>query len=146
MTGILGEELKTIWGSVEEAEEAMERTQGHPFDNWPSPPGRVFTTGSRRDGRGGKGRCDLLPARALLRLARHFEGGATKYGDRNWERGQPLSVYADSGLRHLLQALAGRADEDHFIAAAWNLLCLVDTQERIAAGLLPRELDDLPKA
>ena len=35
----------------------------------------------------GKGRCDLLPPNALLRLARHFENGSKKYGDRNWEKG-----------------------------------------------------------
>ena len=59
-----------------------------------------FETGSRRDTRDGKGRYDLLPMRAIQRLARHFEGGAKKYGDRNWEKGQPISRYLDSALRH----------------------------------------------
>lgn len=106
---------------------------------------RDFETGSRRDVRQGKGRFDLLPARALRRLARHFEAGAVKYGDRNWEKGQPLSVYLDSALRHTTIYMEGKTDEDHLIAAAWNLLCLADTEERIKEGLLPLGLSDLPR-
>lgn len=104
-----------------------------------------FTTGSRRDTREGKGRFDLLPTRALTRLAQHFEGGAGKYGDRNWEKGQPLSRYMDSALRHAFKHLGGQRDEDHLIAAAWNLLCLADTEMRIQEGLLSKDLDDMPK-
>ena len=103
-----------------------------------------FSTGSRRDTREGKGRYDLLPTRALALLAKHFEGGSDKYGDRNWEKGQPLSRYMDSALRHAFKYLQGERDEPHDVAAAWNLMCLIDTQERIKAGLLPKELDDLP--
>ncbi len=103
-----------------------------------------FDTGSVRDTRDGKGRFDLLPMRALRRLARHFEAGAAKYGDRNWEKGQPISRYLDSALRHTCNHLQGQRDEDHLIAAAWNILCAADTEERIAAGLLPKELNDVP--
>jgi len=103
-----------------------------------------MVTGSRRDTREGKGRYDLLPARALRRLARHFEAGAGKYGDRNWEKGQPLARMMDSALRHAFEYLEGKRDEDHLIAAAWNLLCCADTEERIKEGLLPESLDDLP--
>lgn len=104
-----------------------------------------FPTGSRRDTREGKGRFDLLQFRAITRLARHLEAGSIKYGDRNWEKGQPLSRYLDSAMRHAAMAAIGRTDEPHFDAAIWNLMCLVDTVERIKEGLLPAELDDLPK-
>jgi hypothetical protein len=104
-----------------------------------------FATGSRRDTREGKGRFDLLPFRALTKLAQHFEGGAAKYGDRNWEKGQPLSRYADSAFRHLSKVMLNETDEPHAEAAAWNLMCLIETRERIRAGLLPESLDDLPK-
>jgi hypothetical protein len=104
-----------------------------------------FNTGSRRDTRDGKGRFDLLPMFAEEEIAKHFEGGAIKYGERNWEKGQPLSRYADSAKRHLNKALRGQNDEPHLTAAAWNLLCLIDTKKRIEIGLLPKELDDLPK-
>ena len=104
-----------------------------------------FDTGSRRDTRDGKGRYDLLPARAIARLARHFEAGSKKYGDRNWEKGQPLSRYLDSGIRHAFKYLEGQQDEDHLIAACWNLLCAADTEERLKVGILPKELHDLPQ-
>lgn len=102
-----------------------------------------FTTGSRRDTREGKGRFDLLSPIAIKRLAQLYERGAVKYGDRNWEKGQPLSRYLDSALRHLFAALAGEQDEDHIIAAAWNCFGFVHTVELISKGLLPKELDDL---
>ena len=103
-----------------------------------------FDTGSQRDTREGKGRFDLLPMRAITRLARHFEAGAKKYGERNWEKGQPISRYLDSAMRHTCKHLQGERDEDHLIAAAWNLMCAADTEERIKEGSLPKELNDTP--
>jgi hypothetical protein len=35
-------------------------------------------------------------------------------------------------------------DEDHLAAAAWNVMAMIHTEERVAAGLLPDGLDDLP--
>lgn len=104
-----------------------------------------FETGSRRDTRSGKGRFDLLPVLAMTRLARHFESGAIKYNERNWEKGQPLGRYMDSALRHAFKYLAGMRDEDHLIAACWNLMCLAETETKISLGLLPKELNDLPE-
>jgi len=104
-----------------------------------------FETGSKRDSRDGKGRFDLIPPYALLRLAKHYENGSKKYGDRNWEMGQPLSRNIDSAIRHLVNVLMGLADEDHLSAAAWNVFAIIETQKRIEFGLLPAELDDLPK-
>ena len=103
---------------------------------------REFSTGSVRDAEGGKGRWDLLPFEGLMRVARRFEAGGTKYGDRNWEKGQPVSVMADSAARHLFKFLAGQSDEDHLGAALWNLLCAATIEERCMAGTLPDELLD----
>lgn len=103
-----------------------------------------FTTGSRRDTQDGKGRYDLISPISLKRLAMHFENGAKKYGDRNWELGQPLTRYLDSAIRHIYCYLEGKRDEDHAIAGAWNLLALVHTEEMIRRGVLPKELNDLP--
>ena len=97
-----------------------------------------FQTGAVRDMHQGKGRCDLLPPNALLRLARHFETGSLKYGDRNWELGIPCHSFADSGMRHLLKYMAGNTDEDHLIAAIWNLMCLAETEQ------LRPEMMDIP--
>lgn len=88
-----------------------------------------FTTGAVRDMHLGKGRCDLLPPLALLRLAKHFEAGAIKYGDRNWEKGIPCHSFLDSALRHIFKYMAGYNDEDHLIAALWNIACLAETEE-----------------
>lgn len=98
-----------------------------------------FETGAVRDMAKGKGRCDLLPPRAILRLARHFENGAVKYGDRNWEKGVPIHSFMDSGIRHIMRYLAGETDEDHLCAAAWNLMCAMETEE------INPEMQDIPK-
>ena len=90
---------------------------------------REFESGAVRDMAQGEGRCDLLPAAALLRLARHFETGAKKYGENNWQLGIPIWSFIDSGMRHLLKYMDGQKDEDHLCAAAWNLLCAMWTEE-----------------
>lgn len=89
-----------------------------------------FSTGAHRDSSSGKGRYDLISPIALQRLARHYENGAVRYGDRNWEKGIPLHSYFDSAVRHLykwlLNKLLGREqDEDHLSAAIWNIMCIV---------------------
>lgn len=104
-----------------------------------------FKSGAQRDGATGKGRYDLLPREAIHRLAQLYERGAEKYDDRNWEQGMPLSEMVDSMLRHAFQAAAGMDDEDHFAAVMWNAAGVITFQERIKAGLLPKELDDLPE-
>lgn len=103
-----------------------------------------FDTGSVRDTNSGKGRFDLIAPYATLRLAQHYENGSKKYGDRNWELGQPLSRYLDSAMRHLTKVIMGLEDEDHLSAATWNLMAVIETQKRIELGILPNELDDLP--
>ena len=104
---------------------------------------REFSTGSVRDRSAGKGRFDLFPPLALIRLAKHYENGSAKYGDRNWEKGQPTNEMFNSGYRHATDYLAGMRDEDHLIAAVWNFLGIVEIQERIKLGLLPADLDTL---
>jgi len=106
---------------------------------------REHSTGSVRNSREGKGRFDLLPPRATKELAIHFETGGAAHGDRNWEKGQPLSWYLDSAIRHAFQVLAGDTDENHAAALAWNSMAFMETRARIKLGLLPAELDDLPK-
>lgn len=104
---------------------------------------REWSTGSVRDVAVGKGRYDLLPPYPIKRLAIHFENGARKYGDKNWEKGQPLSVYISSALRHGFCVSDGMKDEDHAAAAAWNWFAFMHTAEKIKLGELPAELDDI---
>jgi hypothetical protein len=89
-----------------------------------------FETGAVRDMHGGKGRFDLLPMCVLMRLARHYEAGSLKYGDRNWEKGIPCHSYADIAMRHMVKYMDGWKDEDHLIAAIWNLCGLAWTEEK----------------
>ena len=104
-----------------------------------------FSTGSVRDIRDGKGRFDLISPIAIKRLAQHYENGAKKYGDRNWEKGQPLSRYIDSLIRHAYCLLEGKNDEDHAAAIMWNAAAFIHTQQNIWNKDLPIILDDMPK-
>ena len=103
-----------------------------------------FTTGSVRDTRVGKGRFDLIPPYAERLLALHFEAGASKYGDNNWLKGQPLMRYVDSLRRHMNEVLTGKMDEDHMVSVIWNAIALVETREMIRRGILPQELNNIP--
>lgn len=103
-----------------------------------------FNTGSVRDTAEGKGRFDLISPVFLTRLAQHTENGAKKYGDRNWEKGQPVSRFIDSALRHIVKYLEGNRDEDHMAAAAWNLQGVIHTEEMIRRGNLDVGLGVLP--
>lgn len=99
---------------------------------------RKFETGAARDIQEGKGRMDLLPMCALIRLSKHFEAGAKKYEERNWEKGVPMHSFLDSALRHIAKYMDGQADEDHLCAAAWNLMCAMWTEEK------KPEMQDIP--
>jgi hypothetical protein len=105
---------------------------------------RSTATGSQRDNRSGKGRFDLLPPTVELLLAQALERGAEKYDERNWELGQNLSWYYDSGRRHLTQWWEGQRDEDHLLSACVNLMMALHTREMIQRGNLPESLDDTP--
>ena len=43
----------------------------------------------------------------LLEVAKHFEEGAKKYGENNWQKGIPVKCYIDSAVRHYLKWLRG---------------------------------------
>ena len=82
---------------------------------------RLFDTGAVRVMDTGKGRYDLLPWEAIHELALHCEAGALKYGERNCEKGIPVSSLIDSAFRHLSKYMQGQKDEPHLRAAFWNI-------------------------
>lgn len=94
--------------------------------------GVEYTTGAVRD-TGGKGRCDLLPHSALLRVARHMENSLDTHEERNWERGLPMHCFLDSAMRHVFKYMDGQTDEDHLAAAATNLLMAMWTEAHLPA-------------
>lgn len=63
----------------------------------------------------------------MLLVALRFEEGSIKYGDENWKKGIPASVYIDSGVRHYLKYKRGDVDEPHRVAFIWNMVCCVWT-------------------
>ena len=67
---------------------------------------------------------DYTPT-AFLEVAKHFEEGAKKYGEGNWERGIPPKFYIDSAVRHFLKWVRGDNDEPHDRAFIWNLMCCI---------------------
>lgn len=75
---------------------------------------------------------------ALLEVAKHYEDGAKKYSDRNWEKGIPLHCYVDSGVRHYMKFMRGDTDEPHDRAFIWNMLGLMWTHEHLP------QMNDLP--
>ena len=61
----------------------------------------------------------------FLECAKHFEEGAKKYGENNWQKGIPTYCYIDSAIRHYLKWLRGDKDEPHDRAFVWNLMCCI---------------------
>lgn len=74
----------------------------------------------------------------MLEVAKHYEEGCNKYGERNWEKGIPVHVYIDSGVRHFLKWSRKDEDEPHDRAFVWNLLGAMWTHKN------KPELIDLP--
>lgn len=74
---------------------------------------------------------------AMLEVSVHYEDGARKYSDRNWEKGIPLHNFLDSGIRHYLKWLRGDRDEPHDRAFIWNMLGAIWTLDNHP------ELDDV---
>lgn len=98
-----------------------------------------FESGAVRDMHEGKGRNDLLPWNAIIDLSKHCENGALKYGEGNVRNGIPAHSFFDSAIRHLAKWFMGWTDEDHLVAAAWNIMWLLEQRTTHP------ELDDIHK-
>ena len=98
----------------------------------------TFETGAVRDMHEGKGDMVSLPNAAILRLSKHYENGAKKYGRWNYTKGIPVSSFLDSALRHIFKYLDGWDDEDHMSAAAFNILGAMEMEAK------HKELIDIP--
>lgn len=67
----------------------------------------------------------------VLDVSKHFEEGAKKYGEYNWQKGIPVHCYIDSAVRHFLKWCRGDKDEPHDRAFVWNIMCLLWTVKHI---------------
>lgn len=74
-------------------------------------------------------RMEISIANLLLDAAKHFEEGAKKYGENNWQKGISISSYMNSAIRHFLKFISGWDDEPHDRAFVWNILCCIWTME-----------------
>jgi hypothetical protein len=109
-----------------------------------------YPSGAVRDKRIGKGMVSLIPPHIMRRLAKHYEAGRAKYSDENnhqragdnWKKGMLLTDFYDSSMRHIEAWRLGDYEEDHLAAALWNIINLAETERRIQAGKLPKELDN----
>lgn len=97
-----------------------------------------YESGAVRDNSLGKGRFDLIPFQAMMRLAKHYEAGSLKYSPRNWEKGMNISRYCDAALRHMFKYIAGFNDEDHLAAVAWNVFAIMHHEAKL------HQYQDLP--
>ena len=90
-------------------------------------------------------RWDLLPFDALEEVVKVYTYGATKYEDRNWEKGIKYSRIIGALLRHLVARISGKIfNKDdggvrHTAQIAWNALALLAYELR---GMV--EFDDMP--
>lgn len=97
----------------------------------------------RRDNKG-KPRWDLVPLDAVEEYADCLAFGATKYEERNWEKGLSWSQTAASLLRHLTRWMLGE-DKDkesglhHDVHIAFNAIALITFRIR------NKGVDDRPK-
>lgn len=62
------------------------------------------------------------PITGFLEVSKHYEDGALKYAERNFEKGIPLHCFIDSAVRHYLKMQRGDDDEPHDRAFVWNIL------------------------
>lgn len=100
-----------------------------------SPTGEVRVVDVKTGGMKGQklARFSLLPFDALWLIAEHFGKGASKYADRNWEKGYAWSLSYDAMMRHAV-AFWHRQDNGvdtkfgpykHIVAAAWHAIVLI---------------------
>lgn len=88
-------------------------------------------------------RFDLLPVEPLWKVAEHFGRGASKYEERNWERGYRWSLCFQAMQRHAWLFWQGEDDDPetgtpHLAAVVFHALALMEF------GRTHPELDDRP--
>lgn len=104
-----------------------------------------FSTGAIRDTVEEKPRPGLISPYATMREGHILAKGAKIYAERNWEAGIPISRCIESLERHIMQYKMGMNDEDHMAHARCNTGFILHFEEMIKKGIIPVEIDDMPK-
>lgn len=88
----------------------------------------VNENGVKRESNKGRGAFYLFPYEALEELAKWYEAGAEKYGERNWEKGISVKDCMNRMARHSAKACNGWMDEGpfaHLVAVIWNAMAAI---------------------
>lgn len=136
-----GDKKPVRFRAVENFDEALAQTlltRADPIDFV------TYPTGAKRERDDRKPRYDLISPLAEERIARRLAEGAEKYGERNWEKGVPISRCVASALRHLHAYRRGEIDEDHLAATVCNLMFALHFEESVKIGDVALEIFDLP--
>ena len=88
-----------------------------------------FKSGSVRTTDAADHRFDLVSPFGLFRLAKIYAEGAKKYGDRNWELGQPFGDVLNHAERHRCLWKKGDRSEDHLAKVAWGMFAIMHYEE-----------------
>jgi Domain of unknown function (DUF5664) len=123
---------------VEARVEGERMYDGSPYVTKDSGVREEYASGMIRDTNHGKARFNLLfpknvayKDQFLTRVAELMDRGASKYGNRNWEKAsseEEMERFRESAARHLTQWIAGEDDEDHAAAVVFNLLAAETTK------------------
>jgi hypothetical protein len=119
-------------------EEAYHPNQeGFAFETKDSGERIEFESGMKRDVNTGKARFDLLLPKGvryeeqmLTRVAELMTRGASKYGDRNWEKAEgveEMNRFKESAFRHFVQWMSNDMSEDHASAIIFNIIAYETT-------------------
>lgn len=93
-----------------------------------------YKGGAQRDTQEGKSRFDLYSPHCRERMGQLLRAGMKHYGAYNCFRGMPVSRLMASADRHYQKAQLGSDAEDHYSAAIFNYMCIVDMEERLRGG------------
>jgi len=105
---------------------------------------KQFASGAIREDKSHKSRPDLISPYFTERLGFVLAKGATKHGERNWEKGIPDESALASLERHIMAykqqishgytKTANTEGDDHLGQAAYNLMVLIHNQETREIG------------
>lgn len=97
-----------------------------------------FVSGMVRDTDEDKPRYDLIMPEngqsMIMRWAELMARGASKYGERNWEKAnseEELKRFKGSACRHFFQWMRGEEDEDHASAVFFNIQAYEYVKEKL---------------
>lgn len=79
------------------------------------------------------GRFDLIPPKAMFRLAAIMEHGARKYAPNNWKKIE-IDSHVNHALQHLFAYLAGDRQDDHLGHALARAAMAVELEEEQGAA------------